>query len=97
MGAARADGRAGRNPGRKRGLSPPRPSAFVHLQKRSFRIAGHRTSIALEPEFWGALEAAAGRRKRTLAELVEALDAERPDKARSLASTLRVFALHERG
>ena len=25
------------------------------LKKRSFSIAGHRTSVALEPEFWTAL------------------------------------------
>ena len=26
------------------------------MEKRSFSIAGHRTSIALEPEFWRGLE-----------------------------------------
>jgi predicted DNA-binding ribbon-helix-helix protein len=63
--------------------------------KRSFRIAGHRTSVALEAEFWQALEGAAERRDRTLAALVEELDAARADTARPLASTLRVFALRE--
>lgn len=76
--------------------APPPPAAPTRLEKRSFRIAGHRTSVALEPEFWRALEAAAARRDRTLAALVEALDSERTDEARSLASTLRVFALAER-
>ena len=67
-----------------------------HLLKRSFRLAGHRTSVALEAEFWQALEHAAERRCRTLAALVEELDAARAETARPLASTLRVFALGER-
>jgi predicted DNA-binding ribbon-helix-helix protein len=66
-----------------------------HLLKRSFRLAGHRTSVALEAEFWRALEAAAERRGKTLAVLVEELDAGRAETARPLASTLRVFALGE--
>lgn len=28
------------------------------LHKRSFTIQGHRTSVALEPEFWAAFDAA---------------------------------------
>ncbi len=66
------------------------------LIKRSFSIAGHRTSIALEPEFWEALEAAARRRGEPLAALVVAVDAERAP-ARPLASALRVHALQEAG
>ena len=62
------------------------------LVKRSFTIAGHRTSVALEPEFWTALAEIAARRGETLSMLVAALDGERtPD--RPLASLLRVFAL----
>ena len=72
------------------------PGPPQHLLKRSFRIAGHRTSIALEAEFWQALEEAADRRDQTLALLVQDLDAARADTARPLASTLRVFALGER-
>ncbi|HEX3984103.1 MAG TPA: ribbon-helix-helix domain-containing protein [Acidisoma sp.] len=64
------------------------------LVKRSFSIAGHRTSIALEPEFWDVLEAAAQRRGETLATLVMAVDAER-EAPRPLASALRVRALRE--
>jgi predicted DNA-binding ribbon-helix-helix protein len=64
------------------------------LIKRSFSIAGHRTSIALEPEFWAALEAAAARRDEALATLVLTVDAERPP-GRALASALRVHALRE--
>ncbi len=62
------------------------------LEKRSVTLAGHRTSVALEPEFWAALEALAVRTGRTLAGLVAAVDAAR-EPGRPLASALRVFAL----
>ena len=84
-----ADGRTRRASGAP--AAPPQ-----HLLKRSFRLAGHRTSVALEAEFWRALEEAAARRGRSLAALVEELDAGRAETGRPLASTLRVFALSER-
>lgn len=68
-----------------------------HLRKRSFRLAGHRTSVALEPAFWAALEAVATRRAISLAALVAEVDAGRADPALPLASALRVFALGEVG
>lgn len=71
-------------------------SAARHLRKRSFRLAGHRTSVALEPEFWAALEAVATRRGLSLVALVAMVDAARPDPTVPLASALRVFALRER-
>ena len=64
-----------------------------HLLKRSFRLAGHRTSVALEPAFWAAIEEAAARRALSLAALVAEVDAGRADQALPLASALRVFAL----
>lgn len=64
-----------------------------HLEKRSFTLAGHRTSVALEPAFWAALETAAQARGASLAGLVAELDAERAEDGAPLASTLRVFAL----
>lgn len=66
-----------------------------HLEKRSVSLAGHRTSVALEPPFWSALEAAARRRGLSLAALVAEIDAGRADPAVPLASALRVFALAE--
>lgn len=66
-----------------------------HLEKRSVSLAGHRTSVALEPPFWGVLEAAAQRRAMPLANLVAEIDAGRTDPAIPLASALRVFALAE--
>lgn len=72
-------------------------SGARHLRKRSFALAGHRTSVALEPAFWAVLEAAARARGLSLAALVARVDAARPDPALPLASALRVFALEERG
>lgn len=68
--------------------------AARHLRKRSFRLAGHRTSVALEPAFWTALEAMAAGRGTSLAGLVAAVDAARTDIAIPLSSALRVEALH---
>jgi predicted DNA-binding ribbon-helix-helix protein len=62
------------------------------LIKRSFTLAGHRTSVALEPEFWDSLLRLAQSRGQVVSGLVAVVDAERtPD--RPLASALRVTAL----
>jgi predicted DNA-binding ribbon-helix-helix protein len=63
------------------------------LEKRSLSLSGHRTSIALEPEFWAALSALAEGEGGTLAALVTRIDAARAPEQK-LASALRVFALH---
>ena len=49
--------------------------------KRSVTIAGHETSISLEPAFWAALEAAAVERGLPLNALIAAIDVERLDSA----------------
>ena len=64
------------------------------LVKRSFSLAGHRTSVALEPEFWAALSAIAVGRAITLSALVGQTDAAR-EAEKPLASALRVMALRE--
>ena len=64
------------------------------LIKRSFSLAGHRTSVALEPAFWEVLRAAAQSRSIALSGLVAAVDAER-DGTTPLASALRLRALRE--
>ena len=61
------------------------------MKKRSFSIAGHRTSVALEPEFWAALQAEAREEGLGLATLVGRIDTER--EAGNLASALRVHVL----
>ena len=64
------------------------------LVKRSFSLAGHRTSVALKAEFWTVLEDAARARGGGLTRLVASVDAAR-DGTRPLASALRVLALRE--
>lgn len=62
------------------------------------RIAGHRTSLALEQEFWEALERIARARSQSLPVLIASVDDSRskgePDA--SLASAVRVFVLQNR-
>lgn len=62
------------------------------LVKRSFSLAGHRTSVALEAEFWAALVKMAESRGQALSALVAETDAGRTAD-RPLASALRVLAL----
>jgi predicted DNA-binding ribbon-helix-helix protein len=49
--------------------------------KRSVTIAGHETSISLEPIFWQALERAAGDEKLPVNALIARIDVERLDVA----------------
>jgi predicted DNA-binding ribbon-helix-helix protein len=67
-----------------------------HLSKRSLSLAGHSTSVALEPAFWAALEAIAVARGLSLGALVAQVDAARAGSPVPLASALRVFALEHR-
>lgn len=63
------------------------------LEKRSLNLLGHRTSVALEPEFWAVLEEAALARGLALPALVAEQDAARAETGAPLASSLRVYAL----
>jgi predicted DNA-binding ribbon-helix-helix protein len=67
------------------------PEGFVGPVKRSITIAGHQTSISLEPLFWTALEKAAVVRGLPLSALVAQIDALRieADAPANLASALR--------
>ena len=62
------------------------------LIKRSFSLSGHRTSVALEQEFWDALLSAAESRGQALSALVMRVDSDRPE-GQPLASALRLTAL----
>jgi predicted DNA-binding ribbon-helix-helix protein len=67
-----------------------------HLQgpiKRSMMIAGHATSISLEPIFWEALRQAADAETLPLNALVARIDAERVQAPNppNLASAIRVW------
>lgn len=61
------------------------------LRKRSLTIAGHRTSVALEPEFWAILDRDAAAANLNFAQLIVMVDKERGE--RPLASALRLRAL----
>jgi predicted DNA-binding ribbon-helix-helix protein len=61
------------------------------LTKRSVTLAGHATSLALEPEFWAVLDAMAVSRGWSLAQLIRWIDESRGE--RPLASACRVAAL----
>ena len=62
--------------------------------KRSIMIAGHGTSVSLEPEFWDGLKELARQRQISLAQLVAALDAERQEGNLSSALRLAVLAFY---
>jgi len=61
------------------------------LKKRSVTLSGHPTSLALEPQFWAALQAMADSGGLSLPALIGRLDEGRDD--RPLASACRVAAL----
>lgn len=63
------------------------------LVKHSVTIAGHRTSISLEPEFWSALREIAKRNNRSLGSEIAVIDAERG--TRNLSSAIRVYVLKD--
>jgi predicted DNA-binding ribbon-helix-helix protein len=66
--------------------------------KRSIMIAGHATSISLEPVFWDALRAEAEAQGLPLNALVARIDAERVAEAKpaNLASAIRVWLFERR-
>lgn len=71
---------------RGRGVHNP-----MMLRKRSISLAGHQTSLALEPEFWTVMDAMARARGLPLAGLIRDIDEGRGERA--LASACRVAAL----
>jgi predicted DNA-binding ribbon-helix-helix protein len=74
------------------------PGGFRGPVKRSITIAGHPTSISLEPVFWAALENAARGRAVPLSALVAQIDVARiaGEAPPNLASALRSWLLHTR-
>jgi len=59
--------------------------------KRSIVIAGHKTSVSLEDEFWKCLKEIAGGRDMTLSDLVATIDTDR--RQGNLSSAIRLFVL----
>jgi predicted DNA-binding ribbon-helix-helix protein len=77
-------------------VEPP-AGGFAGPLKRSVTIAGHQTSISLEPLFWQALEEAAVTRALPLNALIAAIDVARiqAEEPPNLASALRSWLLSE--
>ena len=61
------------------------------VSKRSIVIAGHKTSVAIEDEFWNSLKEIASGRGMTPAELVVTIDGNRQHA--NLSSAIRLFVL----
>jgi predicted DNA-binding ribbon-helix-helix protein len=59
--------------------------------KRSIVIAGHKTSVSLEDEFWNGLKEIVRRQKMTLSDLVRDIDVRRLHT--NLSSAIRLFVL----
>ncbi len=61
--------------------------------KRSMTIAGHQTSVSLEPLFWDALKIAAEDKQLPINALVAQIDVERLDSSTpcGLASAIRLW------
>jgi predicted DNA-binding ribbon-helix-helix protein len=71
---------------------------YAPPKKRSVLIAGHQTSISLEPMFWSALEAAAGERGCPVNALVAEIDVARLDAEQppNLTSAIRQWLFQQR-
>ena len=64
---------------------------MVNQIKKSLILSGHKTSVALEKEFWEALESIADKNNISTDALIQKID--QNDRNGSLASALRVFIL----
>ena len=72
-------------------MRPIWPGMIQVLKKRSITLSGHATSVALEPEFWAALESLARVDGVNLTILIGRIDERR--SGHPLASACRVAAL----
>ncbi len=59
--------------------------------KRSIVVAGHKTSVSLEEEFWSGMKEISALRGLTLSELVGEIDNQRQQG--NLSSAIRLFVL----
>lgn len=60
--------------------------------KRSLTLRGHRTSVSLEDEFWGAFRHIAATTGRPLNDLAAEIDADRGAET-GLATAIRLYVL----
>jgi len=61
------------------------------VPNRTIVLAGHRTGVSLEDDFWKGLKEIAQERQMTRSELVAAINADR--KNANLSSAIRLFVL----
>ncbi|MDG1665473.1 MAG: ribbon-helix-helix domain-containing protein [Hyphomicrobiales bacterium] len=64
---------------------------MINQIKKSLVLSGHKTSVALEIEFWEALESIAKKNNINIDSLIQKID--QNERKGSLASALRVFIL----
>lgn len=70
----------------------------METRKHSLTLAGHRTSVSLEPDFWQAFQQIAERRGVSLNALAEEIDALRLEESAdgaNLSSAIRLYVLHD--
>ena len=72
-------------------LRPSRAAMKSLILKRSIMIAGQKTSVSLEDEFWQALKQIAAGFDMPMAQLVHRIDTRRQNG--NLSSALRLFVL----
>ena len=60
--------------------------------KKSLILSGHKTSVALENDFWTALEMIAKNKRISMDSIIQTID--KKERNGSLASALRVFILN---
>ena len=63
---------------------------MTDIVKRSVIVAGHRTSVSLEPEFWNCLKEIAEQRGLSINKLIGEIDRGRSG---NLSSAIRVYVL----
>ena len=64
---------------------------MINQIKKSLVLSGHKTSVALEIEFWEELESIAKKNNLNIDSLIQKID--QNERKGSLASALRVFIL----
>ena len=64
---------------------------MINQIKKSLVLSGHKTSVALEVEFWEALESISKKNNLNIDSLIQKID--QNERKGSLASALRVFIL----
>ncbi|MFK7867074.1 MAG: ribbon-helix-helix domain-containing protein [Alphaproteobacteria bacterium] len=62
------------------------------MQKRSFSLQGHKTSVALEPEFWQMVELLAKQQAQSLNQFIAQIDGVPPAGNLARKLRLRVFS-----